>query len=446
MPPTGGAGISTFTEPPAPPPQQNPNALADSLRLRGWIYPVPPAANLLDGGDFGLRNTLAEAGISYFGFTSTTYEDNILRHGLPPGVNSALAGNSKQEQYDGQLPTFNSSNAFFVNYDLRRYGIPNGQITLGGAVVSNNWNPSGPNAVSLAQANFYSTMFNGRVEVNIGYLENVLEFLGTQVGGNLSSGIFGVGAAINVENGENIPALPTPGINVKVNLPDHFYTKLGVQRASSPDDPVVERLQNPSGVRFLTPNSGVFVIDEAGYRVPPTPGHMGTWIRGAVDYSTSRYNLLSSAVEDRHTGDFGLYLLADRELIQLRPNAGPGAAVQGIYAGFSVNYGPSYFNAFAQYYEARLYSFGLIPGRPYDQVSLVANRNIFSKNAITLAQSFGLMTHAAADTFTAAYSAHVLPGTNINIGLGYTDNPSPIVYNTHTGSALNVLTNLFVFF
>ncbi len=45
----------------------------------------------------------------------------------------------------------------------------------------------------------------------------------------------GISAAISYENGENIPSLPTPGVNVKVYLPNSFYTKVGVQRALSPD-------------------------------------------------------------------------------------------------------------------------------------------------------------------------------------------------------------------
>ena len=120
--------------------------------------------------------------------------------------------------------------------------------------------------------------------------------------------------------------------------------------------------------------------------------------------------------------------------------------MRGIYAGASVFYAPSYFNAFSQYYEARLYGFGLIPKRPFDLLTLVANRNVFSEDAVRVLRSIGLLAHDDATTFTAAYSAHVLPGTNVNVGLSYVDHPTPITYNRTTGNALNLITNLFVFF
>ena len=440
-----GGGASEYTVRPTPPPGQNPYAQADQLKVRGWTIPLPGAADTADGGLFGARNAAASEGISWLGFSTTTFQDNVLRHGHPPGANSALPGNSKEEQYNGQLPTYNSSNALFVNYDLNRYGIPDGQISVGAFIVTNNWNPSGPNGFGIAQASYYQTFLNRRVEVKVGLLENNLEFLGTQIGGNLAGGIFGVNAAIPVENGQSLPSYGLPGVNVKLNLPGNFYDKFGVQRSISPGGPLVERQENPNNVaRFTVPNAGALVVDEAGYRVPPAPGQMSTWVRASVDYNSSRYNDFTT--RRLHQGNFGLYLLADRQLIQTAPNAGPGSALRGIYAGFSAMYAPSYFNAFSQYYEARIYGFGLIPGRPFDLLTLVANRNVFSEDAVRVVRSFGVLAHDNANTFTAAYSAHVLPGTNLNVGVSYVDNPTPITYNRTTGSALNVITNLFVFF
>ena len=202
-------------------------------------------------------------------------------------------------------------------------------------------------------------------------------------------------------------------------------------------------------MRWFTPNSGAFIINEVGYRAPPLPGQMSTWIRAAASYNTGRFTDLGSFTGDRKTGEYGLYLLADRQLFQTAPHAFRGSALDGLYAGFSVMYSPAYLNAFTQYYEGRLYGFGLIPGRPFDQLTLVADRNVFSGYAVHLVRSFFQRAHDASDTFTIAYSAHVLPGTNLNLGVAYTDNPTPIVYDntaSNTGSGLNVLANLFVFF
>ncbi len=439
----GGGGTATYTIPPPPTQAQNPNALADSLKYRGWIVPLPGAADTLDQGAAGFRDKLAQLGISYFGFTDTTYQDNIIHHGHPPGVNNALSQNSKQEQYSGQLPTYTTADTIFVMYDLQRYGIPDGQLAVSGSLLETNWNPGDPDGIGIGQLSYYQTLLNKQIEIKAGYLTNNLEYLGVQVGGSLSAGLFGVSAAIPFETGQNLGSFPTPAINVKVNLPDHVYTKFGVQRSTSPDGLVAERRENPTSVRFLVPNAGVFVIDETGYRVNAAPGQMSTWIRAAANYDSSRYVGLTSGV--RHNSNYGLYFLADRQLLQTAPN-NPRTAYQGIYAGISAMFAPNYFNAFTQYYEARVYGFGVVPGRPFDFTSFVYNRNVFSGPLERELNRFGELTHDAANTYTLSYSAHVLPGTNVNLGVSYTDNPSPIVYNSNTGSSLSVLANLFVWF
>ena len=442
LPQGTGAAITPYTLSPTPPSAQNPYALADQLKIRGWVVPLPGAANTVDGGLYGLRNAAAEDGISWLAISSTTFQDNLLRHELPPG--NQFGPHSRDLQgYYGQLPTYNTANSFLVNYDLRRYGIPDGQITVGGAYVATNWNPSAPNGLQLAQASYYQTLFHDRVEVKVGLVDNAFEYLGTQIGGNLAGGIFGDNAPLAYENGESPPSFTSAGVNIRVNVIDHIYTKLGVQRALSPDGVLIERDENKSGVRFTLPNAGAFIIDETGYRVPPLPGQMSTWIRAAANYTSSRYEDFTTG--ERHNANFGLYLLGDRQLLQTAPHAGRGSAVQGVYAGFTVDYAPSYFNIFSQYYELRIYGFGLIPGRPFDQLSLVAGRNVFSEDAVRLERSIGNLAHDNANTFTAAYSFLVSPGINLNLGEAYTDHPTVVTYDQHTGSALNALLNLFVF-
>ncbi len=442
---TSGGGVTTYTTP--PPPSQNPYYLADDLKLRGWNVPLPGAANTIDQGLFGVRNALAEDGISWIGFASDTFQDNLLRHELPAG-NQFGSHSRDLQQYNGQLPTYNNQISLLVNYDLRRYGIPDGQITIGGFAVGNNWNPSGPNGIGISEATYYQTLFDKKVEIKVGYVSNILEFLGTLVGGNLSSGIFGVNASIPVENGETLPTYASPGANVTLNFPDHIYNKFGVQRATSPAGPVVEREANPSSVRFTVPDAGVFLINELGYRVSAAPGRMQTWIRAAVNYTAGEYPDLTDQSTDRSKKgvNYGLYLLADRQILQTAPHAGPGSAIQGLYAGFSVMYGPPNVNYFSQYYEARLYGFGLIPGRPFDLLSLVWNRNVFSGYAVRGSRAADMLAHDAADTGTIAYSVHITHGVNLNVGLSFVDHPTTITYDRSTGSALNGLANLFVFF
>jgi porin len=115
----------------------------------------------------------------------------------------------------------------------------------------------------------------------------------------------------------------------------------------------------------------------------------------------------------------------------------PGSARRGIYAGFTFE--------LSTYYEGRLYSFGLIPGRPNDLLSFVANHSEFSDNAVNAARSRGLLAHEGVSTLAASYRAIVLPGVNVNVGLSYTDHPTAVTYTRSTGSALNVLLNTIIF-
>ena len=429
--------------PPALPPGQNPYALADTLKIRGWIVPLPGAADTIDQGLFGVRNKLAEYGVSYLGLSSTTFQDNLLRHGLPAG--NRFGKHSRDNQlYSGQLPTYLTQNQFYAIYDLQRYGIPDGQILFDVSSISSNWNPGGTDGLYLAAATYYQTLFNKKVEIKVGYLQNSVEFLGSQVGGSLSNGVFGPNAGVPNENGLNSSGNPTLGVNVRLNLPNNFYTKGTVQRAVSPDGTVAERLGNPTGTNLKVSNAGVLVFDEVGYRVNPSPGQMQTWIRGAASITTSRYRELTSTLR-REQPNYGVYVLADRQLLQTAPNAGFGSARRGVYAGVTFEHAPSYFNTFSTYYEARLYGFGLIPGRPNDLVSLVATHNQFSGEAVSAARGRGLLAHDGVSTYTASYGALALPGLNVNVGVSYTDHPTPVAYTRSTGSALNILLNTVIF-
>ncbi len=417
-------------------PQDNPYSQFDALKIKGWNIPLPSAGDTVDGNAFGLRNALADLGIGYIFFTLSYDSDNVLRHGLPVG--------SRQNQlYSGQLPTLYSSNFGYLTFDLSRYGIPDGQILLGGIFLRTNWTPLGPDDTSLSEATYYQTLFNKKVEIKIGYIANSLEFFGTYVGGSLAGGVFGPNGSIPVEQGQSSTVYPTPGVNITLHVFSDFYSKLGVQRAQSPDGVTVENAQDAAGVRFTVPNAGVWVIDETGYRVAASPGVPQTWIRASASYTSSKYKDLSK-VGLRSGDNYGLYIFADRQLWQSAPFA--RKAARGLYAGFTVEYAPPALNRFSQYYEARLYGFGLIPGRPRDLLSVVATRNVFSSYAVDTAILQHQLAHRSTEALTVAYSAHVLPGINVNTGVSYVDHPTSVTYTRLIGSALNVLFGAVAFF
>ncbi len=440
---SGGTSSQPLIPITAPNPVTNPYKAADDLKIRGYNIPFPFAVDTLDQGAFGLRNALAAEGIGYTGISSTTFTDNVIRHQLPAG--NQFGPHSRDNQaYSGQLPTYTTQETLYLTYDLRKYGIPDGQITVAGQITSTNWNPGGPDGFDLATATYYQTLFNKKVELKVGALNNALEFIGPNVGNSLANGIFGPNASLAIENGLDASAFTTYGVNVTLHPTRAFYYKGDVSRGISPDGSIVEKLGNPTGTNFTTRNSGVITLHELGYKTEANATQKFTWVRGAADYSSSNYTILDNAPH-RGSPNWGVFFLADRQILQTAAHPNPRTGFQGIYAGFSVEYAPQYFDRFSQYYEGRLYGFGLIPGRPRDLASLVVAHNVFSEDAVQVAERNHLLAHHDVTAWTASYGIRVIAGVNVNLAVQFTDHPTVITYNRSTGSALNLLSNLFIF-
>ena len=404
----------------------------ESLRIKGINISLPGPEDTIDPDYAGIRSSLAALGIGYIGYSNNNFWHNLLPH------EQSTFG---EQTYNGQKPTFLTNNVMQMTYDLSRYGIPDGQVVVGGIAVYDTWEPAGPNALSLATLTYYQTLFNKQVELKFGYLNNLIEFWGPFLAGTLSASIFGPSSAIPVELGFNHYAWTTPGINIKINGPEGFYNKMGIQRASNPDGPFAEKTANPSGFEWSTPNSGVLVINEVGYRKQAAPGQPATWVRASPLFSSSRY--IDYATGGRSTGNYGAYFLADHQFVQLAPV--DGQAARGVYAGVTAMYAPPEFNRFSQFYELRAYGIGLLPSRPRDLLSLVIARNVFSHYQVEDALQSGQLAHSGSLSITVAYSGPIAPGIRAGIGLGYTDHPSPVIYTPQTGSALNLLANVITY-
>jgi porin len=401
----------------------------DALRIKGLIIALPGPKDTIDPDFEGLRSSLAALGIGYIGYSSNSFYDNML-----PAERTTFG----QQVYNGQKPTFFTNNVMQMTYDLSRYGISDGQIVVGGVYNFDTWEPGSPNALSLATLSYYQTFLNKQVELKVGYLANVFEYWGPLLAGNLSSSIFGSSGSIPIEAGLSAYAYAKPAINIKVNGPNGLYDKFGVQVASNPDGPLAEKTANPTGLNWSTPNSGVLVINEFGYREEASPGQLATWVRAAPIINTSRY--VDFEFGGRNTGNYAAYVLADQQFVQLAPVE--GQAARGWYAGFSAMYAPPEFNRISQYYELRLYGIGLLPSRPTDMVSVVVSRNVFSQYLVDTALRSGQLAHTGNFSITAACNAPIAPGIRVGIGLGYTNNPTPVIYTPQTGSDLNLLANV----
>jgi porin len=205
---------SAAASPPAITSATTPSPDFESLRVKGLNIALPGPQDTIDPDFAGIRSSLAAIGIGYIGYSSNSFYDNML---------SAERTTFGNQAYNGQKPTFFTNNVMQLTYDLSRYGIPDGQIVLGGVYNFDTWAPAGPNALSLATFSYYQTFLNKRVELKFGYLANAVEFWGPFLAGNLAASIFGPSANIPVELGINAWAWATPAINIKVNGPDGFY-------------------------------------------------------------------------------------------------------------------------------------------------------------------------------------------------------------------------------
>ncbi|WP_245317319.1 carbohydrate porin [Bradyrhizobium manausense] len=417
------------------PENAGPFAKYEDLREKGMWLNIPGPADTVDQDYGGVRSALGEVGIGYVGGTVNTFVDNQL----PNAAKSAI----RDQLYAGQNPTFNTLNFMIVTYDLSRFGIPDGQIIVGAQQQYWTWKPGGPDRVGINTIGYYQTFFDGKLELKMGYLRNINEFVGTVVGGNAAVNVFGASSHILYQAGMSNNAAPTPAFNLKYNFDDRFYNRISVQRSLSPDGQFAQIRENPTGLNWSTTNAGVLLLDEAGYKNKAAPGLPETWLRAGAGFNNSSYTDLQDPKQPRADGNSIYYAAADRQLWQ---SDVLGSPTRGIYAGFSVMYAPPDSNRVSKYFELRLYAKGLFDSRPSDQIAIVATNTAWSNVAVEAAVAKGHLVHRDSTALSATYTAHLSSGVYSSLGLTYVNNPTSITYTPRTGHALNVLVSTSIFF
>ena len=398
----------------------------------GLIFNLPPPSQTVDG-DFALRRTLAQKyGIGYDAWSINTFYDNILRH-----------DHHSPQYYNGQKPTGLTQNVINIVVDLGHYGIPDGQIAVGAVYQNDSWNPAGPTTLTLGNLTYYQTFLDKRLELKIGQYNGLAEFYGSFTGGSLGGGTFGPAGLLIQEAGLSIGGDPTYGVILTGHPTRHIYDKIELARSANPGGLVLEHNFNPTSTRFSTPNTGAFVLNELGYKAQSRPNGGSTWIRFGTALSGAHYMELDHAGL-RSPDNYLVYLNADQQI--LHTSAKPRESYRGLYAGFSISYVPPNLNLFSQYYEARLYGLGILPHRPFDQVSLVFTNTVFSGIAYEAARAAHKLAHPDSRALTLSYSLSVHRGILLNAGIGYVNNPSPLTYTAQTGSALNGILGTAIFF
>ncbi len=435
--PLGSSPVPNAANPPSGVAQAATNMFVypPGLQWQGLVVNLPPPANTIDGELGGARRTLADNGIAYFGYDSTTFFDNLLNH-----VHSIRG----QQLYAGQRPTVLSDNFAALIFDLGHYGLKGGQIVVAGQYTSVSWNTLGPTSLSIGQLSYHQYLFNKRLEIEVGLQPLNTQFIGTFVGGSLNGGVFGPQASVLGENGLTTLSYATPTFEVTGHITDHFYDKTAVARAVTPDGTIDEHNYNPTGVsKFTTKDAGPLFLDELGYLRHAATGIPEMWIRGGAVNDRSRLPELDHPGK-RSRNQYGLYLLGDRQLVQI--SSRPHQAYRGLYAGFSIEYAPQNYSIFTQYYEARVFGLGLLPTRPLDEVSVVFTDNVFSNTVVKEYRGLHVPAHSDSKAVTASYSYQVIPGLYGNLGVEYVNNPTPVIYTSNTGSALDIIAGISLYF
>lgn len=410
-----------------PPEKIAPFAKFDNLREKGIWLNIPGPADTIDQDKGGVRSALADLGIGYVGWTQNSLVDNRM-----PNASKSTIFN---QRYIGESPTFGTVNSMIVTYDLGRFGIPDGQITVGAEQQYWTWKPAGPDRVGVNTIAYYQTFFDRKLELKMGYLRNHDEFLGMNP--------FGPTPVILSQAGMSNNSAPTPALNVKYNLDDRLYTKISIQRSVSPDGQLAHMSENPAGLNWHTANAGILLLDEFGYKTKAAPGLPETWLRAGIGFNDSRYPNLADPSQPRANANSAYYVAADRQFWQADAEGSPA---RGIYGGFSAMYAPPDVNKVSRYLELRLYAKGLFESRPGDQIAIAATNTAWSHLAVDAALAKGDLVHRDSTAIWGRYTARLAPGVYATLGLLYINNPTTITYTRQTGHALNVLVSTSVFF
>ncbi|OPY94289.1 hypothetical protein A5906_14190 [Bradyrhizobium sacchari] len=408
----------------------DPFARFENLREKGSWLNIPGPADTIDQDKGGVRSALADVGIGYIGWSHNSFANNQL----PNAARSTTAN----QLYMGQNPTFASANFMIVTYDLSRFGIADGQIVVGAEQQYWTWDRPGPDRVGINTLAYYQTFFDRTLELKLGYLRNQNEFTGTLFGG-----ITGSNMSALLQGGMSTNAAPRPAVNLKYNIGDGLYNKVSVQRSISPDGLYAHITGDPIGLNWSTPNAGILLVEEAGYKSKAAADVHDTWLRAGVGVNSSRYSNVADPKQQRESGNNFHYIAADRQLWQ---SDALGTPSRGIYGGFSIMGAPPDLNRISRYYELRLYAKGAFDSRPNDLIALVASNTSWSKFAVDAALAKGQLAHRETTAITGTYTARLAPGIYAGVGLSYIHHPTSITHRAQMEHALNLVVSTLIFF
>jgi len=264
-----------------------------------------------------------------------------------------------------------------------------------------------------------------------------MNFVGLFVGGSTATGAQGVYAVLPYEAGMSYFPLTAPSFNVRIRGPENTYIKTAAQRSLEPNGGPAEIARNHTGFRFLPHGDGLVLINEGGYQRAASADAHETWFRAGYIYNTTSYRNVATGRSE--SGNYCAYVLMDDQLFESNREH----PSQGLYAGGSFMTVPESRNAYARYYEARLYKEAPVRSRPSDVLSVVASRTGYSKIFADNLVSESKTVWRAGTTITGSYSLRASRGNYLSLGASYVDGPA---VTPRVPNALNFAADWSLFF
>lgn len=409
----------------------NPHRFDKYQPYKGWVLSLPGPANTIDPEAGGLRQAAADKGIGWIGLLQS-YNSYDL-------INNGHYDHAKGQQYDGQKLSTNDRYYLRAAYDLEQHGIPGGQLQIGVTGGYSSFLGDGPSPQSFAFSNlgYYQTLFDKRVELSFGYMGATFRYIGDFIGGNISSGGIGTATGLDYTTGLSSTTDARPMLNLKFNLGDRFYDKVGVQRSTNPDGIQAEVQTNELALGFSGSHVGWLFINEFGYRQDASADDSEIWIRGGYASNTSDY-INYRRPGTRASGNYLGYFLVDKQIYQPAPGSDL-TAYKGIYIGGTVKYGPPAYNLTSEDYEIRLYAKGMTPWSNQDQLSFNVAHQVYSKDLRAITRKQGVDTNTFTNSVALTYTVP-WHGLNLTGAVQYLDNPMGLATERgHDGGLLGIM-------
>lgn len=416
--------------------------------------------NLLTGDWGGTRTKLTDKGVT-FGFDIT----HDLLGNPSGGVNQATVNDGCIELFldlDFEKLAGLKGSSFHAN-TYYTYG-----SDLSGSHIKNLMTVSNIEAydtLRLFDLWYQQEFLDGKVSLRLGQLAADDEFLLSTYSAMLLNGTFGWPplTAANLPSGGPGYPLATPGIRLRVNPINQLSLLAAVFDGDPGDRGVNPQKANSSGTN-IDFNQGFFSIFEADYRLNQeknAKGLPGTYRLGGF-YATQNFsdvrtddtglslaNPASSGNPKAHSGDWGIYFIAD-QMVWREPAAADEPSDQGLGIFGRVGGAPSNRNLVDFYTDGGLNYKGLIPGRVSDVLGFGVAYAHISDDVSQLNRDTNTFTGIGAPIHTdemaieLSYQAQICPWWTVQPDIQYIIHSGGNIPNPNDATGTTAIPNALV--